>query len=304
MELKVPKFLRGALSKVAFRRNLLTWLIAAMTILTPAEGQQNGTPNRSPNVVAYMPTLTFDVTSVRECPPGDNGQRYANPAHSSRMDGSGLWVAQLIGWAYGMDWRSQVLGGPDWVQSTRFNVQATSDGAADDKLVKLTDDQAKLEKQHMLQVLLSDRFKLKVHMETKQMPAFVLAIARHGQKLHTAASADSNPVNINGSRHPPIGSNADPRGIAIVGRNASITDLVSILQFQTRMNVIDQTGLTENYDFTLQFHGTLSEMNDDNGTKWPPVETAIQEQLGLQLKETKAPISVIVIDHIEKPSEN
>ena len=62
--------------------------------------------------------------------------------------------------------------------------------------------------------------------------------------------------------------------------------------------------VTGTYNFTLQFHGTLSDMETNDGSMWPPVETAIQEQLGLQLRDTKAPAQVLVIDHIEMPSPN
>lgn len=107
-----------------------------------------------------------------------------------------------------------------------------------------------------------------------------------------------------GTWHAQIGSNGDPRGIAIVAHGASIANLVGMLQFHLHKSVIDQTGITGTYNFTLQFHGALSDMETDDESKWPPIETAIQEQLGLQLKDTKAPLQVLVIDHIEMPSPN
>lgn len=75
------------------------------------------------------------------------------------------------------------------------------------------------------------------------------------------------------------------------------------LQFYLGKRVVDLTGLTGTYNFTLQFHGTLSDMQTDNGSAWPPIETAIQ-QLGLELRDTKVPLQVVVIDHIEQPSPN
>ena len=297
------KIAKVFVSRVAFIRNLLICPIAVMTISMPIWGQRNVTPN-IPTNAPYIPSLTFNVTSVRECPPGDHGQRFVNPPHSSRLDGSGLWVVQLIGWAYGVDWRSQIFGSPDWAQSTRFNIQATSDSLADDILAKLSDDQSKLEKQHMLQALLADRFRLKAHMETKQLPVFALMIAKHGPRLKREGPMPSNSGKANEPRYPRIGTRGDPQGIAIVAHGASMADFIELLQFYLRKTVFDETGLTGNYDFTLQFHGTLSDMGDNEDSKWPPVETAIQEQLGLQLKETKGPVKVLVIDRLDKPSEN
>jgi uncharacterized protein (TIGR03435 family) len=211
-----------------------------------------------------------------------------------------VWAAQLIGWAYGVDYRVQVQGGPDWVQvarsnEVRFDVQASSGSATEDKLAKLSDDQAKLEKEHMLRALLEDRFGLKAHVETKQAPAFALTIAKHGPKL---GKADPNGPSAG------IDSDRDTRGIALVAHGATTAELANMLQFYLRKRVIDQTAITGTFNFGLQFHGSLSDMETDDGSMWPPLETAIQEQLGLQLKDAKAPIQVVVIDHIEMPSPN
>jgi uncharacterized protein (TIGR03435 family) len=160
-------------------------------------------------------------------------------------------------------------------------------------LAKLTDDQAKLEKQHMLQMLLADRFKLKVHTEAKRTQVFVLTIAKAGRKLQNADSFGN------------IGSRGDTRGIEIIGHGVSVADFIKFLQYYLHTIVIDKTALTGIYNFDLQFHGMYSDMeNNDDGSKWPPVETAIKEQLGLELSETIGSMNVIVIDHIEKPSEN
>jgi hypothetical protein len=69
----------------------------------------------------YVPTLAFDVTSVRECPPGPQNNGFNSPLHSGRLSGVCDWVVQLIGWAYGVDWSVQVLGGPDWLRVARSN---------------------------------------------------------------------------------------------------------------------------------------------------------------------------------------
>lgn len=264
----------------------------------------------------YVPTLTFDVASIRECPPGPQRNGFNYPLRSGGLIGTCVWADQLIGWAYGVDYRLQVVGGPAWVKTARsnevrFEVQATSDSETDDKLAKLSDDQAKLEKQHMLQELLKSRFGLRVHRETRQEPAFALTIAKHGPHLEKGEPPPPRPEHFSGPWPSPIDDQRDPRGMEIVAHGASIGGggastwgLAGWLQFYLGKRIIDQTGITGTYNFTLQFHGTLSDMGTDSGSTWPPVETAIKEQLGLQLRDTKAPLQVVVIDHIERPSPN
>src|ERR1700728_3938017 len=171
------------------RKTLAACLLLWVTALI--HGQTNGLSNpstASSRETSYIPTLTFDVYSIRECKPGPQSNGFNNPLHSGNLTGKCDWASQLIGWAYGLDYRLTVVGGPDWVLATqsnevRFDLEGKSDIATNDKLAKLTDDEAMLEKQHMLQALLADRFKLKVHMETREQPAFALTITKHGYKL-------------------------------------------------------------------------------------------------------------------------
>ena len=131
----------------------------------------------TPQATSYVPTLTFDVTSVRECPPGPQRNGFSSPLHTGHLTGTCVWADQLIGWAFGVNYLTQIVDGPDWVRmarsnEVRFDVNATSDSATDAKLAKLNDDQAKLEKQHMIQAMLQDRFRLKAHLEARNKPAF------------------------------------------------------------------------------------------------------------------------------------
>ena len=272
---------------------LKAWLVIAAAFSLSVSGQRN-VPSQTLTTTHNTPALTFDLASIRECKASEcGGQAVDDPPHVGTYLGRNLWLVQLIGWAYGVDWRAQVQGGPDWVKSTGFNIHAKSDSDADNRLAKLTDDQAKLEKQHMLQMLLADRFKLKVHTEAKRTQVFVLTIAKAGRKLQNADSFGN------------IGSRGDTRGIEIIGHGVSVADFIKFLQYYLHTIVIDKTALTGIYNFDLQFHGMYSDIeNNDDGSKWPPVETAIKEQLGLELSETIGSMNVIVIDHIEKPSEN
>ena len=289
-------------------------VLVVLTVSASAPGQT--TISSAVQSAPYVPTLTYDVTSVRQCPPGPQNNGFNDPLHSGRLLGICDWAQQLIGWAYGVDWRVQVVGGPDWVKmarsnEVRFQVQATADSATDAKLARLSDDQARLEKEHMLRALLEDRFGLKAHMETRPEPAFALTVAKRGPKLEKGKPmGPPRPEHpVPGTWHPPIESERDPRGIRLVARGAAIGgatlgSLAGSLQFTLGKRVIDETGITGTYNFTLQFHGTLSDMQAEDDSTWPPVETAVREQLGLELKDTKAPLEVLVIDRIEMPSAN
>jgi uncharacterized protein (TIGR03435 family) len=294
----------------------LTYLISAilatclmLSLAASAFAQTSASPSALNETGTYLPTLTFDVASVRQCAPGPQSNGFRNPPHNSHVTGTCLWASQLIGWAYGVDYRTQLIGGPEWLRTSlsnevRFDVEAASDGVTDDKLARLSDEQARLEKQHMLRMLLRDRFHLRVHSETREEPAFALRVAKSGHKLKQGLPPPPRPDGKTGPWPAPLESDRDPRGIIIAGHGASISNLVEVLPFHAHRIVVDQTGITGTYNFSLQFHGTVSDMLPETDSMWPPLETAIREQLGLELRDTKAPLQVIVIDHIEMPSAN
>jgi uncharacterized protein (TIGR03435 family) len=264
----------------------------------PAPADPSGPP-------AYVPTLTFDVASVRETPQTDDRPSWAmgliSPPHSSQFEANGIIPKVLIQSAYGFG-AYEISGAPAWLNDSFWVVQAKSDHSVDDQLAKLTDDQAKLEKQHMMQALLADRFKLKVHWETKQASVYALVIAKGGSKLKPTKIETADP-NIPGStvetKGADIQSRSDPHGREMTVRHISATGIAALLGAMLRSNVQDKTGLSDRYDFTLQY--TYQSSDPDS---YPTLTTAIQEQLGLKLESTKGPVPVLVIDHIERPTPN
>jgi uncharacterized protein (TIGR03435 family) len=190
-----------------------------------------------------------------------------------------------------------------------FNIQAKSGSAADERLAKLSKHQQELEQQHMLQAMLADRFKLKTHWETREGPAYDLVLSKNGSKMQEAKDESPSPDEIKargGKYMPPLYQQGDSRvGFDLVAHGCSMSDLTSTLAMQFGHPVSDKTGLTGKYDFTLRYHGTLlSDRKADDLDPVQTLDTAIQDQLGLKLKPTKAPEKILVIDHIEKPSEN
>ena len=138
----------------------------------------------------------------------------------------------------------------------------------------------------MVQSLFADRFKLVAHREMKESPVYLLTIAKTGSKLHPGGA-----VRFNG------GVQGDASGKPDWPDGMTMSQLAGILSNYTDRLVVDRTGLTGTYGITLDF--SLTDRDDR-----PSIFTAVQEQLGLKLEPTKAPVEVLVIDSVNKPSEN
>jgi uncharacterized protein (TIGR03435 family) len=175
----------------------------------------------------------------------------------------------------------QLIGGPGWIRSDRWDIIAK------------TDRPATWEQQNkMLQLLLADRFKLKVHWETRQLPQYRLVVAKGGSKLHSNAR--------------PAGTRIG-RGL-IDAHGITAAELAAWLRSELGRPVVDSTGLTGRYDFKLQWAPDESQPNSE-GEMPPPDATgpsifAAIRELGLKLEAVKGPVEVLVVDYAEKPSEN
>jgi uncharacterized protein (TIGR03435 family) len=157
----------------------------------------------------------------------------------------------------------------------------------------------------MITKLLVERFSLKFHHDKRDLSAFVLTVAKTGPKLTPTEVKDSLPG---------FGSRSSPGGLTLNVRNASMTDFTTFLRSVVLDRpVVDQTGLTDKFDFTVKFAPDDSEYNGHPPKLPTPTETteaspdlfkALQEQDGLKLSAEKLPVDVLVIDHVEKPSPN
>jgi bla regulator protein blaR1 len=228
-------------------------------------------------------------------------------------------LQMLIHAAYGVE-DHQISGGPGWLNSDHYDIEAKMDSATAEALHKLSEDQGRLERQRMLQALLADRFKLTIHRETKELPIYALVIAKNGPKIQEARPGDTYP---NGFKGPDGRAGA---GMFFMNGNGSVTgqgipieNLTRLLSRQLGRTVVDKTGLTGKYDFTVKWtpdesqgamfkgpgsgpQGSASKPPPDSSG--PSIFTAIQEQLGLKLESQKGLVEILVIDHVEKPSEN
>jgi uncharacterized protein (TIGR03435 family) len=274
-------------------------LLAAIFVFLSAPCLHAQTPIvEEPN---YKPTLTFDVATIRLAPPPDANFHVSvsSPPHSSRFEATNLPIKALLQIAYGFD--APVVGAPDWVTNTFYNIQARSDEAADARLAKLPDNEVRLEKRNAIRALLTDRLGFKTHLETRNTAIYNLVVAKGGVKMQTvpppSAPADGAgpppPVNIQarGSQH----------GLEFVASNTIMRAVTGSLSSMIEAPVIDKTGLTGTYNFTLQF-GREWSANDPES--WPSIFTAVQEQLGLKLEAAHESVPNLVVDRITKPTEN
>jgi bla regulator protein BlaR1 len=177
-----------------------------------------------------------------------------------------------------------IIGAPAWANSEadRYEIQAKIDDASFAAMQKMTPEQQREQVALMEQSLLADRFKLKVHFETRDLPAFALVVAKGGAKLTPAQEGE----------HPQLSSSStETTGTAVTLYDFARSPL---LRPNGRI-VINQTGLEGAYDFTVK---------GEPGPDPPSFFTLIEEQLGLKLVPTKASVEVIIIDHIEKPTED
>jgi len=248
----------------------------------------------------YKPTLTFDVAVIRLAPPPDANFHVSvsSPPHSSRFEATNLPLKVLLQIAYGFD--APIVGAPDWVANTFYDINARSDEATDARLAKLTDNEVRLEKRNAIRVLLAQRLGLKTHLETRNSSIYSLVVAKGGAKMQVVppppegeAPATPPPANVqaHGSQH----------GLEFVASNASTRAIAGALSSMVEAPVVDNTGLTGTYNYTLQFGRDWS-ANDPDG--WPSIFTAVQEQLGLKLDAMHKPVPNLVVDHITKPTEN
>ena len=251
----------------------------------------------------YTPTLTFDVATVRLASPPDSNPyvSVSNPPHSSRFETTKLPIKALLQIAYSFD--TPIIGAPDWIEYTFCNIQARSDDAADARLAKLTDNEDRLEKRNAIRVLLAERLGLKTHLETRNTAIYNLTVAKGGVKLQ-AAPAPPPPANGEAPPPPPpldIQAHGSQHGLEFVATNASVRTITGTLSSMLQAPVVDNTGLTGTYNFTLQFG---REWSAGDPQSWPSIFTAVQEQLGLKLEAVQGPVPNLVVDHISKPTEN
>jgi uncharacterized protein (TIGR03435 family) len=268
---------------------------------------------------------SFEVASIKANHSGTNFIRTGGP-DVSRFQASNISAKMLVTFAYDMR-DFQVSGGPAWINSDKFDINAKVEDSLAQQMQKLPRLQQQDQMRLLVRSLLADRFGLEVSHETKDLPIYALVIAKGGSKLKESAPPDAqdNPTPSPAAPGPGGAPPTPPRGgfrmsmgrggeAVLTSSGASIASLLSLLSQQVGRQIVDQTGLKGEYDISLQWTSDMglgggvlpvtpdaSGANDAGGTS---IFTALQDQLGLRLESAKGPVDTIVIDHIEEPSEN
>jgi uncharacterized protein (TIGR03435 family) len=263
---------------------------------------------------ASEPLPSFEVISIRPYnlqpappppppPPADGaaGTRPALPARFAPGRGGAqtsdrvrliVTTQELIASAFNVTFgfEGRIEGGPDWVRqgSDRYEIQAKIDDATFAALQKLPPSQQRDQVDLMEQSLLADRFHLKLHSETRLLPAYALVVAKGGPKLIPAKDGEIRRISIQDNT---------------MTATAITLDQWVLAPFLGGRTILNQTGLSDSYDITLTW-SELATQDLSFVSDKPSLFSAIQQQLGLKLVPTKAPVEILVIDHIEHPSEN
>ena len=171
---------------------------------------------------------------------------------------------------------------------------------ADARLARLTDNEVRLEKRNAIRALLTERLGVKTHLETRNSSIYNLTVAKGGIKMQVVPPP---PSGEGPAIPPPTNVQAHPskHGLELVSSNANMRAVTAGLTSMLEAPVVDKTGLTGTYNYTLQFGRDWS-ANDPES--WPSIFTAVQEQLGLRLEAVHESVPNLVIDHITKPTEN
>jgi uncharacterized protein (TIGR03435 family) len=246
-------------------------------IQTPTPQQDSGAGPGGPNAKP----LVFDAASIKPFSRGGggrNGGTGVNPPISGGLRfppgrvvsaPAGVTVRKLILEAYHLT-AYQLSGGPGWLDSDRFDLEAKAEGASENQL------------RQMLRTLLAERFQLVLHRETKEMPVYALIVGKNGPKFHEWKEGDPLPA---------FGSGGHAENFRDVGTIQRLADVLSAGPDLGRP-VLDKTGLKGVYLFYVEW---------DAGEDFLP---AMQQQLGLKLESQRDPVDTLIIDHIDKPTTN
>ena len=301
--------------KLDFSRKLLLSTAVLLALVIPIGfGVANATPRRAQTqgetAGATAPKFEVSVKPSDLSTPTYDGsgvhmvRMMYGPKGFKAVNASLLSIIQV---AYGIQ-ANQIVGPPE-IKSAAYDIEVKTEGSpanaqeADPRLIQP-------EIRSQLQALLADRFKLALHHESKKLPSYVLVVGENGSKLQPTKFAD----------YPDTAVGPDGRGIhrmmtqldsgqvrGIGAQKSSMAEFAKQLSLQLGKNVVDQTGMTGQYDFNLQWSETAANSEGASNAvpaAGPSLFDAIQEQLGLKLVPQQGPLDVLVIDHIEWPEAN
>jgi uncharacterized protein (TIGR03435 family) len=238
------------------------------------------------SLLKAQPCSTFDVASIKVNTSGLGGGYPELAPGGRRFTATNQLVLELIMFAFSVSPR-QISGIPSRFSQERFDVEAVCDQPI-----------GKEQLPQMLQMLLAERFHLSIHRELKEQPVYALTLGKGGPRLREASHPGGKP----GLRQ---------RGHSFAFTNAEISKLAGVLSQVSGRSVVDKTGLRGQYDFTLSYspthgdtgHAGLTASVTSDGLP-DSVFTALREQLGLNLEAQKGQVEFIVVDRLDRPTQN
>ena len=253
----------------------------------------------------------FEVATIKPSPDTASGlpvRITLNPAHFSVTHGS---VYDLIKFAYGIKSDDQLIGAPGWLKTEYFDIQAKGSEADDAAYSKLDLHERMTITSLLVQSLLADRFQLQAKVETRDLPVYALVVDKGGIKMKEVTPDPFPPAGVRpapGAHLPSIRPSGTYEWTASAWPMSEMANALSFSYEVSDRPVVDETGLKGNYDFVLSGESQRPPPPADaNGAAQEPVVSifsALPEQLGLKLVPEKAPVEVLVIDHVEQPSAN
>jgi uncharacterized protein (TIGR03435 family) len=303
--------LRGTLQRELSGRKKLALVSAAIASIAvpvglgvwnaPVARAQSAGQRGPKKVEASVPPIAFEVASIK-ANVSLSPNRNIRP-EPGRLVVSNMPVKALIGWAYNV-WDFQISGGAGWIDSAPYDIEGKVAGTPNQEQMK-----------QMMQTLLGERFRLSLHRDSRELPIYKLTVAKGGFKLRPLKEGDCI---VFDPTHPPSSPKltaSDFCGNLTMGRgtfegtSASMTDLVTSLSQIVGRPAVDGTGIAGLFHIRLKFavlSGPPAEADNAAAStdNLPSIFAAVEEQLGLKLESTKGPVDVLVIDRIERPSEN
>jgi uncharacterized protein (TIGR03435 family) len=258
----------------------------------------------------------FEVATIKPSAGGNRSSMGMN--RSGDFEATNMAVKSLVAEAYHVK-TFEVDGGPGWIGSDTYDI--TAKPTVDPK-PGATSKAAYDNIQLMLQTLLEDRYALKIHRETKELPVYALVVAKGGLKVQPSdcVKPDAPPPSpAPGQAQPAFCGNTrvsrNGQNLVMAGTGITMAVLVRVLSNVTSRTVIDRSEYTQPFNVTLEWapdQGEASPRGADGSESAAPsadttgasLFTALQEQLGLKLESTKGPVEVLVVDHVDKPTPN
>ncbi|MGC2161334.1 MAG: TIGR03435 family protein [Silvibacterium sp.] len=270
--------------------------VLALAPITFGQGSTAEHDSEPPAITEGASLKTFDVVSI--VPVKDfnsSGYNYSPDGYWAKA----LSVSSSIEEAYGIYDSYRIIGLPGWATSLRYNIEAKVDADNLAEYQRYTLDQRRV----MIQGLLTDRFKLKTHFGTKELPIYLLKVSSRGPRFSESANTPGSSTS---------GIDCLAKGTSRVGylpiEHCSMSGFARILTHIVGYQVANQTGLTGKYDVELTWSPDTSmnpvDHDQDEAPGGPSIFTAIQNELGLKLQLSKGPVDILVVDHIDMPSPN